>query len=103
MKIKSRPSASGNLSAGNGVNTLNLTDEQLEVIMSLMCHVRLGQGTYSQAIGDLMSDLEEEFGSDIFTDATDNVPIGVTIEDQMGMIMYKTNGVGVDEFVTLEV
>jgi hypothetical protein len=71
--------------------------------MAFLCSTRLGQSTYKQAALELIKDLEEEFGSDIFTDATDAVPIGVTVEDQNGMIIYQTRAAGVDEFITLEV
>jgi len=103
MTIVSRPqpSAPSTNGLGTGSNTLNLTDEQLELVMALVYNCRLGTGTpYSQAAFELIGLIEDEFGDDFMQDASDNVNLQVTIEDEHGLVEYETDG---SQFITLEV
>lgn len=91
MKIYSRPSLEdGDMVIGGGSNLLKLTDEQLELIAALVCSCRLGQHTYANAAYEIVDMIETVYGSDWMHDASDNVDLQVTIEDNNGDVVFAT-------------
>jgi len=102
MKIQSRPDEdSDTVIIGTGGSQLNLTDEQLELIAALVSSCRLGKGTYANAAFEIITQIEDVYGSDFLGDAYDTVDPHVTVEDDRGMIVFKsTPG---DHYITIEV
>jgi hypothetical protein len=77
---------------GTGDNYLALTDDQLEYIMAIVGHTRLGHGSvYKQAAYELLGLFEEEFGSDATSEACENVGMQITIEDAHGGIVFRSD------------
>lgn len=102
--IKTRPDPIDEqleLMLGMGDNFLALTDDQLEYVMALVSHTRLGHGSvYKQAAYELLTIFDDEFGSDVVQEACDNVGLQVTIEDRNGNIEFRSDK---SHDITLEV
>jgi hypothetical protein len=93
MKIKSRPGvdADDDLVIGNGLHRLQLDDYQLELVAALVYQCRLGQRTpYSVAAAELGDLIESRMGSDFADNASNNVDLHVTIEDDLGGVVLST-------------
>ena len=100
LTIRSRPLPADDTIGSGGIN-LSVTTEQLFLIAALVSHCRLGQGSpYSKAAYELISLLENEFGSDFTSDACDDVNLEATIEDSSGTLVVKADS---SYYITLEV
>lgn len=87
---------------GSGPVQLNVTEDQLELITAYLCLTRLGSRTrYTKAAGDLLGEIIDERGDLFIDDATSNVDLQVTVEDDAGVVIVKTFGHDYD--ITLEV
>jgi len=91
MKIKSRPDADDDAGIGTGFHRLQLDDAQLELVAALVYQCRLGQRTpYSVAAMELGDLIESYMGSDFSDNASNNVDLHVTIEDDFGGVVLST-------------
>ena len=78
---------------GTGDIVLQVTTEQLELISTRICQVRLGgSSVYSTAAFDLISVIENAFGSDFLEDSRNAVDIYATIEDDNGIVLTTQSG-----------
>jgi hypothetical protein len=102
MKIRSRPLPSQPATIGNGFIDLKLTSEQLELISALVYNCRLGNGSvYKTAAFEIIGMIEDEYGTDFMDDASDNVDLQVTVEDDASNVVFSTTP-GI-HYITLEV
>jgi hypothetical protein len=93
MKIVSRPNHAEideMFGVGAGPNLLRLTDDQLQLMLALVYSCRLGSNTkYSDAAFDIITMIDRELGDDTMSEAFETVMPGVTIEDDLGALIFE--------------
>jgi len=103
MKILSKR-AFEDLTVGEGPNLMRLTDDQLDLIISLMCNMVMNKNKpYGAAALQLISDIEEAYGNGIIDDVTQHVKFKVSIMNDEDDILYEMSGEEEGEFFCLEV
>jgi len=102
MKIYSRPQQDDPVTLGSGSIDLRITPAQLELITALVYNCRLGGSSpYAAAAFELITLIDEEFGTDFMDGAADDVDIQATIEDDQSCVILSTKSG--NYFLTLEV
>lgn len=103
MKILSKR-AFEDLTVGDGPNLLRLTDDQLDLIVSLLCNMVLNKNKqYGSAALDLICDIEDAYGTEVIDDVTKMVKFKVCIMNDEDDILYEMTGEDEDEFFSIEV
>lgn len=88
MKITSKPAGTP---IGIGDNLVHLTDDQLDLIMALVCQCRLGAGSpYSVAAFELCSLFSEEYGDELAKAASMAVDFTISVEDDDGNTIFES-------------
>lgn len=80
-KIISRPNETA---VGEGDYLLRMSYEQLQYIGALVYNTRLGDGKYKEAAYEIVTSLEQLFDDDFIQDASADVNMRITIEDNYG-------------------
>lgn len=95
MKIVSRPNLVAEAddgSIGSGPNVLRLTDEQLEVVMTLLCYVLPNQGhVHSEAAFEILDMVELALGHDFIDKCTQKMDLYVKVEDDLGETVFESD------------
>lgn len=99
MIIRSRvPDPAEDEAIGRGGIKLAVTSEQLELIVSMLYIVRLGQGTpHSAAAFDLISDIEDTLGDTFMEGCYEAVNMNIVVQDTQGNVVVEVPA-GSDEF-----
>lgn len=86
--ITSRPTLE-DPAIGTGSNLLRLTDDQLNLVVALVCHCRLGGGSpASVAALELAGVFSTALGDMAIEDAMMNLDLTTTIEDEDGNTIF---------------
>lgn len=79
---------------GSGPTTISLTDDELDLMAALLCHVRLGnQRKYGAAAFKLLETLADAYGGDVVdAGVLDRVQIIAEIQDSGGEPLMEVPG-----------
>ena len=83
-KIISRPD---DQPAGEGAFTIRMDIEELQYIGAMLYNTRLGDSVYKEAAFKLVNTLDDLFGEDFIQDASTEVNMHVSIEDDRGNVI----------------
>jgi hypothetical protein len=103
MKILSKR-AYDELTVGDGPNLLRVTDDQLDLIVSILCNMVLDRKKqYGSAALDLICAIEDAYGTEVINDVSENVKFKVCIMNDDNDVLYEMDGEDEAEFFSLEV